>query len=157
MVTNHNNQSASVKEYLTSLKQSRKFGPQVVYHKILDATNPHFYSNTHVLSSELHSCLKKYGIEKLYSHQGEALEGVKQGKNIMIATPTSSGKSMVYNLPVLERIRSDAPCHALYLFPLKALSQDQLRTINNLAETLFDEDEPFGKNIAAIYDGDTTP
>jgi len=76
---------------------------------------------------------------------------VRQGKHVLVATPTASGKSLIYNLPVFEGCINDQKCHALYLFPLKALAQDQLRGINKFAAYLPEELRP----TAAIIDGDT--
>ncbi len=156
MTTTNNKKAATVEDYLVSLKKSRKFGPQVVFEKLFEATTPKYFDNFQILSPELQQCLKKIGINKLYSHQGKALESIEQCKNVMIATPTSSGKSMVYNLPVLNKILSSKTSHALYLFPLKALSQDQLKTIKALADNINFRGGRFDGNIAAIYDGDTS-
>jgi DEAD/DEAH box helicase domain-containing protein len=101
------------------------------------------------IGERLVSALKKQGIEKLYSHQREAIEEVFAGKNVVIATPTASGKSLCYNLPVLSRILEDKNACALYLFPTKALSQDQMIELNQLIEAL-------SLPIACYtYDGDT--
>ena len=92
------------------------------------------------------------GIPRLYSHQGEALAAIRAGKNLLVATPTASGKTLIYNLPVLESLLAEPRGHALYLFPLKALEQDQLKALQELDAAL-----PFPFLTAAIYDGDTPP
>ncbi|MBE9531860.1 MAG: DEAD/DEAH box helicase, partial [Proteobacteria bacterium] len=97
---------------------------------------------------------KKYSIDKLYSHQTRAIEIVRSGRNVVVMTPTASGKSLIYNLPFLERLLIAQECsekeHALYIFPLKGLTQDQLKTLTALGKSLKLE------NLAAVYDGDTT-
>jgi DEAD/DEAH box helicase domain-containing protein len=92
------------------------------------------------------------GIRGLYSHQGEAIEKVRGGKNVVIATPTASGKTLTYNLPVVERLLQDPGGKALYLFPLKALEQDQLKAFREFVQP-FQIQFPFK---AEIYDGDTS-
>ena len=92
---------------------------------------------------------RKRGIEKIYTHQAEVWENVKQGKNTIVVTPTASGKTLCYNLPVLDTLIQDEDARALYIFPTKALSQDQQSELNELLGS---------SNIeikVATYDGDT--
>jgi DEAD/DEAH box helicase domain-containing protein len=102
---------------------------------------------------ELHpalvAALKKRGIERLYSHQREAFEQVREGKNVVVVTPTASGKTLCYNLPVLDRVLREPESRALYLFPTKALSQDQLAELHGLIQDV-------GADVRTFtYDGDT--
>ncbi|PIE61325.1 MAG: DEAD/DEAH box helicase [Desulfobacterales bacterium] len=110
------------------------------------------------------------GVSSLYTHQAEAITKVLSGRHTVISTPTASGKSMVYNLPVLDTLISDPNAHALYLFPLKALARDQMDTLNKMmAYTVHSfEGDRGDKNTkrplqmtslsltAGVYDGDTT-
>ncbi|MEZ4649222.1 MAG: DEAD/DEAH box helicase [Candidatus Eisenbacteria bacterium] len=73
--------------------------------------------------------LRELGIERLYRHQAQAIDSIRAGKNTVVVTGTASGKSLCYNLPVLESIGEDPRARALYLFPTKALSQDQLKVL----------------------------
>ncbi len=104
----------------------------------------------------LREVLRRRGIERLYSHQAQASQAVAEGHHVVVATPTASGKSLCYNLPVLSSIMSAASSArptALYLFPTKALSQDQVSEVNELVQAL-----PEGAEFsvgAATYDGDT--
>ncbi len=101
------------------------------------------------LDDRLVSALERRGIGALYSHQAEALEALRAGQDVAIVTPTASGKSLCYNLPVLQAIAEDSAARALYLFPTKALSQDQLAEFRDLAGLA-------GMDLsAAVYDGDT--
>src|SRR4029434_5738763 len=70
--------------------------------------------------------LGKRGITRLYSHQAEAFERIQAGSNVVIVTPTASGKTLCYNLPVLNLLLNDPGARAMYLFPTKALAEDQL-------------------------------
>ena len=94
--------------------------------------------------------LARAGIERLYTHQAEALDLLRSGKSVVVVSGTASGKSMCYNIPVLERLLRDEQATALYIFPTKALSQDQLRLLQELSSGV-DGLRP------AIYDGDTPP
>src|SRR5690242_14842358 len=76
------------------------------------------------------------GIRRLYTHQAEAAEAVHAGKNVVIVTPTASGKTLCYNLPVLNATLENSDCRALYLFPTKALAQDQLAELHDLTQRL---------------------
>jgi DEAD/DEAH box helicase domain-containing protein len=89
------------------------------------------------------------GIDRLYSHQQAAADLIVAGKNVVIVTPTASGKTLCYNLPILNAIRENPDTRALYLFPTKALAQDQLTELHDLATRL---DDSFG---VYTYDGDT--
>jgi DEAD/DEAH box helicase domain-containing protein len=89
------------------------------------------------------------GIQQLYSHQAGAAEAVHAGKNVVIVTPTASGKTLCYNLPVLDAILADTDARAMYLFPTKALAQDQLAELYDLNQRL---ENRFG---VFTYDGDT--
>jgi DEAD/DEAH box helicase domain-containing protein len=101
------------------------------------------------LDERLVAALERRGIGALYSHQAEALEALRAGQDVAIVTPTASGKSLCYNLPVLQAIAEDPAARALYLFPTKALSQDQLAEFRELAGLA-------GMDLsAAVYDGDT--
>jgi DEAD/DEAH box helicase domain-containing protein len=84
------------------------------------------------LHPEITQVLVSSGIQSLYSHQAEAWEIVRSGKNPVIVTGTASGKTLCYNLPVLDRLLNDPEARALYLFPTKALSQDQLDNLKEL-------------------------
>lgn len=100
------------------------------------------------LPASLREALSSRGIDKLYSHQLAAWTRSRAGKNIMLSTGTASGKTLAYNLPVLAAMLQNPEAHALYLFPTKALAQDQLSTLINLTSDT-------AHFAPAIYDGDT--
>ena len=101
------------------------------------------------LNADLRSAYNAKGIRQLYTHQAAAAEAVHAGKNVVIVTPTASGKTLCYNLPVLDAVLSDTDTRALYLFPTKALAQDQLAELYDLNQRL---ENRFG---VFTYDGDT--
>jgi DEAD/DEAH box helicase len=82
--------------------------------------------------AELRAAYYAKGIRQLYTHQAAAAEAVHKGKNVVIVTPTASGKTLCYNLPVLDAILANDDTRAMYLFPTKALAQDQLAELHDL-------------------------
>ena len=140
-----------ISSFIDRLRQSTDVGPQIVYHHYLAPQDPQYHS-TEIVSQTILDALKRFNISKLFTHQTEAIKKISEGKDILVATPTASGKSMIYNLPVIDRILTRAGARALYLFPLKALEQDQLKNLNEFVELL-----PSIRISSAIYDGDTSP
>src|SRR4051812_29301554 len=101
----------------------------------------------------LRAALAGRGVDQLYTHQAEAFEHVLAGRNVVTITPTASGKTLCYNAPVLNAILQDSSARALYLFPTKALAQDQLAELHALSELVTqDSDLQIG---VFTYDGDT--
>ena len=109
-----------------------------IYRDIPDSVNP-----------ILRGALSKRGIDHLYSHQAEAFQAIEQGQNVVVVTPTASGKTLCYNLPVLNLLLADPGSRAMYLFPTKALAEDQLHELQTAIDRM-------GSEIRAFtYDGDT--
>jgi DEAD/DEAH box helicase domain-containing protein len=101
------------------------------------------------LSPALGKALVKRGIDRLYTHQAEAFAHASAGRNVAIVTPTASGKTLCYNLPVLNGLLADANARAMYLFPTKALAEDQLHEFQKAVDAM-------GSDLRAFtYDGDT--
>jgi DEAD/DEAH box helicase domain-containing protein len=144
-----------VTEYLSSLKKSAKLGPQVVCHREFPAKNATYAGDLPSLNSALLDCLDQTGISRLYSHQHQAICSILAGNDILVATPTASGKSMIYNLPVLNDLFGDNPGHSLYLFPLKALAQDQRNVLEALFQKLPVVTQKKYQPLSALFDGDT--
>jgi len=119
-------------------------------------TIPARLAQTVPLPVDLHpalvAALRDQGIDTLYTHQAEAWTRVQQGENPVIVTGTASGKTLCYNLPVLDHLLREPDARALYLFPTKALAQDQLAGLKQLIAHLADA---AGNITAATYDGDT--
>ncbi|WP_018922388.1 DEAD/DEAH box helicase [Salsuginibacillus kocurii] len=125
--------------------------PQVVHWEEVPSKEAVYASFPASLDARLHASLQTRGISSLYTHQRDAYDFIQGGKNIVAVTPTASGKTLCYNLPVVNDIVNDASARALYLFPTKALAQDQKNELNEWIEQL---------NIpinSYTYDGDTQP
>jgi DEAD/DEAH box helicase domain-containing protein len=113
------------------------------------AEPPRFADFPESLHPKLLGVLRARGYERLYTHQRASYDAVQAGRNTVVVTPTASGKTLCYNLPVLDRILKDPDARALYLFPTKALAQDQLAELYATIEAL-------GADIGTFtYDGDT--
>ncbi len=140
-----------IEEIIQSWRRSSSISPCITElrtFKKRDGEYRPFPSFIHPLLKEI---LQKIGIQQLYSHQAEALDAIKEGKDVVVVTPTASGKTLCYNLPVLNTRFSFPHSKALYLFPTKALSQDQMVELQCLIDHLQIPLATF------TYDGDTPP
>ncbi len=138
-----------LEEFLASLKTSR-FGKNITLWRHIPGRKAEFASFPAGVSEELKQAHGKIGIKKLYKHQREAFLKIKKGNNIVIVTPTASGKTLCYNLAVLDEVLKDSSTKALYLFPTKALSQDQTAELRKIIFHLEAEIPYF------VYDGDAS-
>jgi DEAD/DEAH box helicase domain-containing protein len=109
------------------------------------------------LHPSLQACLESVGISALFSHQAKALNAIFAGKNVIIATPSASGKTLCYQLATLDALVHDKDSRALYIFPTKALAQDQLRSLKQIAHplSLRSRSEAISPQATATFDGDT--
>src|SRR5262245_10322266 len=119
-------------EFLRELKKSESVSG---YHHI-PPREPRLVDFQLDVDARLRHALKQRGIEKLYSHQADAFDLTRSGKNAVIVTPTASGKTLCYNLPVLQTIVENPDARALYLYPTKALTYDQLDDLMQWANQL---------------------
>ncbi|MDH7473973.1 MAG: DEAD/DEAH box helicase [Anaerolineae bacterium] len=139
----------SLDEALHNLRQSPVFIHGVTAWKELPAREGRYAEFPPTLGCQLIDALRDRGIERLYTHQAASVAAAMRGENVVVVTPTASGKTLCYNLPVLNTLLRKPNAHALYLFPTKALAQDQLHELETLVAAL-------GGGIgAATYDGDT--
>jgi len=133
------------------LEQVKKtFKEEIVHYRYLGPEPARYAEPEKPIKGALKKALERRGIKRFFTHQAQGINSVRKGLNIVVMTPTASGKSLIYNIPVLEAIMEEPSTKAIYLFPLKGLEQDQMKTLRELAEEL---------NIvhpAEIYDGDTT-
>jgi DEAD/DEAH box helicase domain-containing protein len=127
------------------------FQGEITLDHLIPEAIPNFCPLPAELQPELVTALAGRGIDRLYSHQADAYRAVRQGRHLVVVTPTASGKTLCYNLPVLQRLLEDPQQRALYLFPTKALAQDQLAELSALKHGL-----PIELR-ADTYDGDTPP
>ncbi len=140
------------RSFISLLEGQDWYSGQIVAVRELPAKEAEYAAEARLLEAPLPEPLERYlaarGV-RLYSHQVEALERIRSGENVVITTPTASGKTLAFNLPIFERLYKDKKATALYLYPLKALTNDQLRAIREL-------EEETGLDLeAAVYDGDT--
>ena len=141
----------SARENLEMILSSPEFAPNIVVNRLLPAVEGSFAPFPPDLDGRIAAALRKRGVDRLYNHQAEVWEQAREGKNVVVVTPTASGKTLCYNLPCLQTLLSDESARCLYLFPTKALSQDQQSELNELSGG-----EDGGLNIKiATYDGDT--
>lgn len=139
----------SIEEIIQSWKRSKNISPCITDLRVFKKREGVYEPFPDFLHPLLQEALKSEGIPSLYSHQAEAIRYVQKGKDVVIVTPTASGKTLCYNLPVLNKKLSDPSSKAFYLFPTKALSQDQMVELQSLIQKLERPIRTF------TYDGDT--
>jgi DEAD/DEAH box helicase domain-containing protein len=139
----------TVQEALAALAARHRTDEVLTAVKQIPAREAQFRPLPDWMRPELTAAYRAKGIEQLYTHQAAAAELARRGKNFVVVTPTASGKTLCYNLPVLNAVLENPDTRALYLFPTKALAQDQLAELHDLAQRL---DDCFG---VFTYDGDT--
>lgn len=144
----------SIPEIIQELKDSDWYTGQIVPdgHRVFDPQEPVYGELNFPLSQDLINALyNTRNIQLLYSHQAEAINALHAGNNVIVSTSTSSGKSLIYQLPVLTALESDRHTRAMYIFPTKALAQDQRRSLKELLRYL-----PGLEDIMCeTFDGDT--
>src|SRR5581483_4242047 len=136
-------------QLLERWERSPSIGPCIAASRHLPAQPARYGPWPPALDERLRTALERRGVAALYTHQAQAVEAALAGKHTVVVTPTASGKTLCYNLPVLDRLLRDPTARALYLFPTKALAQDQLAELQAWASSL---DTPLA---AYTYDGDT--
>jgi DEAD/DEAH box helicase domain-containing protein len=140
----------NVAQILDRLQSDSGFKQNLTTWHTIDSRPARFGGFPDLLNPKLVSALKSRGIPELYTHQSEAVQATLQGENVCVVTPTASGKTLCYNLPVLHRLMQNENARALYLFPTKALSQDQVHELKSVIDDLevkigtytFDGDTP---------------
>ncbi len=136
-------------QLLDALKSSEGFMENVTAWKTIPKKSAVYSPFPEGLDSRIAPALQKHGVSQLYVHQAKCFDLVSQGRDVVIVTPTASGKTLCYNLPVLNAILQNPDSRALYLFPTKALSADQVSELYELIELM-------GADIKTYtYDGDT--
>lgn len=139
----------NIDQIIDSLKSNNSFMKNVTKWETVPPKKGSYSSIPADISDKLKHALSESGIFELYKHQAEAISFVRAGRNTVIVTPTASGKTLCYNIPVMDEFIKDSSMRALYLFPTKALSQDQLHELLNLNELT-------GAGLKVFtFDGDT--
>lgn len=136
--------------FISSLRHDKDYAGQIVHVEELPRREAVFKDLSRPLDERVARVLRERGVQRLYSHQADAIEAVRAGRNVVVVTSTASGKTLCYHVPVLEAWLLDRETRALYLYPTKALAQDQLRGL-----VRFQELEPAFSFQAGTYDGDT--
>ncbi len=142
---------ARASEYIQSLRRSERLGDRVAAYQMIAGAPARVRDIPADLPDSVIRRLSVMGVDKLYSHQIEALDSIRDSKHTVVATPTASGKSLIYNLPIFEAAANDPEAKGLFIFPLKALTQDQFKTFSQWSAAV-----PESSPTAAIYDGDTS-
>ncbi|HHX44865.1 MAG TPA: DEAD/DEAH box helicase [Chloroflexi bacterium] len=134
---------------LDELRTTGAVATHVTAWHVLPARAARYGATPEALHPALVACLGAQGITQLYRHQAQAIAAALAGRHVAVCTPTASGKSLCYHLPVLDALLRDASSCALYLFPTKALGHDQLHALERWTDAL-------GlKGVVQAYDGDT--
>lgn len=143
----------SLNDLLLGLRRDAGFMANVASWRTLPARPAQYAKTPAFLHPLLRAGLAQRGIERLYTHQAQALEETHAGRNAVIVTPTASGKTLAYHLPVLNALLAEPAARALYFYPTKALAQDQLATLRGWSDEI-----AAGGGLpvpVGLYDGDT--
>lgn len=132
--------------FLESIRSSEGYRGQIVHIERIARRSAVYEVLDPPVQGRIGEALKAQGIEKLYSHQAQAVKAVRAGENVVVVTSTASGKTLCYNVPVLEALEADRKARALYIYPTKALAQDQLGKLKEYQADFLK---------ASTYDGDT--
>lgn len=138
--------------FLREIVASSGYKGQIVHIADIPPRDPEYKDPELDVIPSLARALASLGIERLYSHQAEAVDFIRRGRDVAVVTSTASGKTLCYSVPVLETLLEDPDSTALYMFPTKALAQDQLRALGDLVLLI-----PDGNKLVrpGTYDGDT--
>ena len=152
------------KRFIDGLKRAEDYKGQIAWAQNIPARRAVYADVDPPFPKLLAGRLKTLGLQRLFTHQARAIDLVRDGRDVVVATETASGKSLCYHLPVLETLLEEPDARALYLFPTKALAQDQARSLLKIIAPKAPYDETktyhsrrFGKKNVAVgtYDGDT--
>ncbi|KAK1516145.1 DEAD/DEAH box helicase [Colletotrichum paranaense] len=144
----------SVPEIVQELKDCSWYTGQIVPdgHRVFEPQEPVYGDLNFLLSQDLVNALyNAKGITQFFAHQTEAINGLLEGQHVVVATSTSSGKSLIYQLPVIHALEENPHTRAMYIFPTKALAQDQKRSLRELMSYMPGMEEV----LVETFDGDT--
>lgn len=145
------NKKRTIDELIQEWQYDKSLQQNIVHSITIEGKEASYADFPENLHPSIKKALLSRGIEKLYTHQREAFDYALSGKSFTAITPTASGKSLCYHLPVLQKILEDPSSRAIYLFPTKALAQDQKTDLNDLIDEMGEEIYSY------TYDGDTAP
>ena len=138
----------NISQFVEYLRGSATWRASIVAWRVMPGREAR-YAPFPSVEPALVEALRGRGVDRLYTHQAEAFQHAREGNHVVVVTPTASGKTLCYNLPVLDALLRDPEARVLYLFPTKALAQDQLAELQTLADRLPPSVRVF------TYDGDT--
>jgi len=144
----------SIAEIIGELKRQELYSGQIVEdgHRVFDELPPVYGDLNFLMSQELVNAIyTARNITRLYSHQAEAINNLHDGHHVIVSTSTSSGKSLIYQIPVLHELEQDRNTRAMFIFPTKALAQDQKRSLVEVLSYI----PHFGGVVVDTFDGDT--
>lgn len=139
----------NLQEIIKDLKTKDEYKERISFWHTIEAKEAVTVPLPDDLIPNLKDALQKRGVTRLYTHQHSSYQAIREGKSIVAVTPTASGKTLCYNLPVIQSIAEDKNARALYMFPTKALAQDQKSELNELIESAELQINSY------TYDGDT--
>jgi DEAD/DEAH box helicase domain-containing protein len=140
-----------VRGFLRELANDRRYRGQIVHVREIPAREARYAEPAAGVDERLRSLLRRQNIHQLYTHQASAIDAILAGRDCVIVTATASGKTLCYNLAVAQRLLNDPKARAMYIFPTKALAQDQHGTLGRWAA----DESLKGVLASAVYDGDT--
>jgi len=143
--------SSGIADFIADLKASSAFRDLIVHHEHISGSPGSVARTAEPWPEPIRKLLTRLGIGELYTHQATALDAVRAGRHTVVSTPTASGKSLIYVLPMLERFLAGSRGKTLYISPLKALARDQHKALTRLFAELDADSVP----RSAVYDGDT--
>jgi len=139
----------NLEQIIDLLRTDKDISDNIAHWETIPPRQARFQEFPTSIDSRITNALSVKGIKKLYTHQAEAVSAISEGEDVCVVTPTASGKTLCYNLPVLNEILKNPASRALYLFPTKALAQDQLAELHNLIEHVDVDVKTY------TFDGDT--
>jgi len=138
----------ALQQFLHELENEPNYW-KVSSHREVPGTPPVMVPALSAVENDIYELLTNRGIHDLYDHQAEALKHIREGKDVVVATPTASGKSLIYQIAIAETVKKNPCTFALMIFPIKALSRDQLESARLFLAPIL------RNNGVAVYDGDT--
>ncbi len=139
------------RSFIKEITGSRAYRDQLIHVQAIPPREAQYAQPRCEIPEVLWSLLRRQNIHRLYTHQAAAIDAVADGNDVVIVTGTASGKTLCYNLPVVRELLADPAARAMYMFPTKALAQDQLGVLQRWAG----EEELIESLRPAVYDGDT--
>ncbi|KAG8949918.1 hypothetical protein FRC04_008221 [Tulasnella sp. 424] len=142
----------SVEEVIAEIEGAEEYRDQIVFRKIFDTKEPRYVELEKPVSDSIATGLKSsMNATEFYSHQAKAINALREGKHVIVSTGTASGKSVIYQVPLLSMLEEDRDTTAMFIFPTKALAQDQKAALEHLLARC-----PGLEDVkVATYDGDT--